>query len=502
MTPPSRAFVQTSARRVLGALVVAALAATGACGTLPWGNGGLGDEVPAEAIDPNGLVRVIGAEDLTAAAARLTNLVPARWADGLAVAGVVSLYGNETPLDANIDGVVVQPGPIQLAFADDLLEVRLGVTIAPAPLETYDAGPLTCAPILSADGGVLALELGLVTDKLGRVQAVLVGAPRLEGDALAVDWSGCLDGLPGDALDALTEELWDALAEVTADAIAPDLLVALPSSLGLELATGASGTVAADAIGAGYARVSVAADGDDGDAVWRRVGDAFVVPFGVGITVEHHPCMPELALPIIGTSALPGTGSAKPGTALLSAAVVRQAIIAGWFAGAACGSHASEAVELPASALAAAWPALDRLPPSTPLSIQLWPREAPSVGLAIGGADRLTIGTGLVDVDLFAELDGALVRLASMTVDADAVMGVEIDATGWVILAPEDVTLRASGARAGLLSAPPLDAAQAVLVPIVQALVAGRPLLVLPARSGTTGTTRVTVTAEHMAIPM
>jgi|GEM_PF-2675063 len=503
MIPTSRRRALSRAgHRALGGLVAAWLLAGSGCTTIPWGNGGLADEIPADARDPHGIVRVLGAEDLNAAAARLTNLVPTQWENGLAVGGMVTLDANDTLLDADIDGVVVEPGPIQIALGGAGLEVRLGVSIAPVHFETYDTTTATCAPTLSAEGGVLVLDLGLVTDKLGRVQPVLVGAPRLEGEDLVVDWSGCLDGAPAPLLDSLTDALWDALADVTADAIAPELLAGLPPALGLDLATGLSGTVAADAIGAGYARFSVMADTDDAVAVWQRVGDAIVVPFGVGISAEQHPCMPALALPAMGTSPLPGPGSAEPKTALISAAVVRQAIIAGWFAGAACGSHATSGVEIPAEMLAAAWPALARLPAETALSVQLWPRESPSVALAIGGADQLTVGTGLVDVDLFAELDGALVRLASMTVDADAVLGVRIDATGWVTLAPEDVTLRASGTRAGLLSAPPLDAAEAVLVPIVQSLLSGRPLLVVPARSGTTGTTRAKVTAEHVAIPM
>lgn len=489
--------------RTMAASFVALWFAWGAgCTTLPWGNGGLGEEVPAEAIDPNGLVRVLGPSDLIAAAARLTNLIPVRWADGLTVGGMLSLDAGGTLIDATIDGVVIEPGPVQLTLGPQGLELTLGVTIGPAPFDAGDADATVCAPTLSADGALLAFDLGLVTDKLGRVQAVLVGQPHFEGAALNVDWSGCVDGIIAAVLDELTDELWDALADVTADAIAPDLLLAVPPALGLDLATGIAGTVAADAMGAGYARLSVAAAEADGATVWRRVGGVLVVPYGVGITTDPHPCMPALALPNIGSSPLPGPGSADPGTALLSAAVVRQAITAGWLAGAACGSHATRGVEVPAEELAAMWPALGRLPPATPLSLQIWPREAPSVGLAIGGADRLVIGTGLVDIDLYAELDGAQVRLASMTIDADTVLGVRIGATGWITLAPEEVTLRASGARSGLLVAPPLDAAEALLRPVVLALLDGRPLLSLPARPATTGTTRVRVTAEHVVVPM
>ncbi|PKN59498.1 MAG: hypothetical protein CVU56_00260 [Deltaproteobacteria bacterium HGW-Deltaproteobacteria-14] len=489
-------------RSMAVSIVVLGMSWAAGCTTLPWGNGGLGDEVPAEAIDPNGLVRVLGPSDLVAAAARLTNLIPVRWADGLTIEGLLSLDAGGASIDAMIDGVVIEPGPVQLALGSAGLAVSVGVTIAPAPLADRDATVVLCAPKLSADGALLAFDLGLVTDKLGRVQAVLVGEPRFEGAALSVDWSGCGDVVVATALDELTDELWGALADVTADAIAPDLLLAVPPALGLDLATGIAGTVAADAMGSGYARLSVAADEADGDAVWRSVGDVLVVPFGVGITADTHPCMPALVLPRIGVSPLPGSGSAEPGTALLSAAVVRQAITAGWLAGAACGSHATRGVEVPAEELAAMWPALGRLPAATPLSLQVWPREAPSVGLAIGGADRLVIGTGLVDIDLYAELDGAQVRLASMTIDADTVLGVRIGATGLVTLAPSEVTLRASGARAGLLAAPPLDAAEALLRPVVLALLDGRPLLSLPARPATTGSTRVRVTAEHIVVPM
>ena len=499
-TPTGRAAML---QRSMRATILALLLASGAgCTMLPWGNGGLGDELPPEAIDPNGLVRVIGPEDLVAAAWRLTNLVPVRWADGLAIGDTLALEVGGAAVDADIVGIVVWPGPIQLGLAPEGLRVDLGITIAPAPVALADGIGGPCAPAISAEGLVLELRLALGTDKLGRVQAVLVGDPSFVGPAPAVDWSGCGAEALQPALDALTAALWRALAGATADALAPDLQTTVPRALGLDLATGVTGTVAADAIGSGFARLSVAAIEPEGAPVWSRVGDALVVPYGVGITADGHPCMPALALPQIGASALPGAGSAEPGSVLLSARVVRQALTAVWLAGAACGAHATGGIEVPADDLAAAWPALGRLPANTPLSIQLWPREAPSVGLAIGGADRLTVGTGLVDVDLYAELDGAEVRLASMTIDVDAVLGVWIGPTGVVTVTPEDVTLRATGTRAGLLVAPPLAAAEAVVTPIVIALLDGRPLLALPARPATSDAVRARVTAEHVVIPM
>ena len=483
--------------------VVLGLVGAGGCTTLPWGGGGLGEEVPAEATDPHGLVRVLGEADLVAAAARLTHPLPPAWAEGVALVGEVTLTAGEAEVVAALEGLVVEPGPIQLALTPAGLEVRVGVALwAPEAGDPW-AQAVACAPSAWAEAATLTFTVGLASDKLGRVQAALLGGAGLSGEGLGVDWGGCVGAELASWLEALEGELWGAVAEAAAEALAPEVLAALPAALGLDLATGAAGSVASDAVGAGFARLSVAAVAPDGGEVWRPHGaGSWVVPFGVGITAEAHPCMPALALPAVTTTPLPSRAAGAGGGLLVGAGVVRRAIAAAWVAGAACGTHASWGVEVGAADLAPAWPALARLPAGTAVSLAIWPREAPSVGLAIRGADRLTVATGLLDLDLFAEIDGATVRLASVTLGAEVEVAVKVDPSGLVTLAPEVVRLSASGAREGLFGAPPLAVAEAVLQPIALALFDGRPVLRLPSRPATSSVTRARVTAEHVAIPM
>lgn len=483
--PIRAAVVATIALGLLGA----------GCLPLGWGSGALADELPEGSTDDRGMVVVLGPADVAAGASRLSNLLPSGWSEGAALSGDAALWGG---IEVAWEGLTAVPGPVFLRIEGASLVAELGVSFVGDALLLTGAGwPTGCEPRIAADAAELALKTNLSTDKLGRVQAAVSGTGELVLADDAFDWSSCV-ATETLGLSYLEEALRSRLRDVAVEALAPELLLALPRALGLDVATGVATAMAADELGAGFARLAVRVHEPANQGATMAHGDGIAVAFEVGLAVDPHPCMPAVALPPIGdaSSALPG--DAVGGSLLLSAAVVERAVAGLWLGGAMCGDHATAGVTVAAGELAHAWPALAELEPTTAIGIEVWPRELPRVGLALDGADRVTIATGLVDVALFAELDGARVRLASIAVDLDVIVGLDASASGAVTLDALDARVRGFGVTRGLFEAPTAATAEALLVPLVDALVEARPLMRLPARAMGNVARRARVSSAHV----
>ncbi len=482
----------------LGAALLMSLA--GGCGEVPWGNGGLGDELPADAFDTEGLVFVLGAEDLQTASSKLDRVVSEAWADGVPLtgrAGVVDLEGHEISVEWH--AMRVELGAVKLALDDEGITLSVGVRVPTSELRVEGAQTVACSPTVSIDDAQLSLHATLGSDKSGRVQAALSETPSLRGEELDVDWSGCHDEVSAPAFDALSLLLWDALADNAAEVLGPELIAALPGALGLDVALGVATTTAVDEIGAGLVRVSVEARSSSSGGAWRVVQGRLVVPFAVGLGAEAHPCVPAAELPEITALTAPEITPGPRGATLVSASAIRRGLATLWLSGALCGDHATAERSLTVATLGPGWAPLAALPRATPLTLSLWPRALPDISLdAAPGEGELLVSTGPMDVDVFGELDGASVRLFSLSIDADVAVTLTVSAQGLLSSQVRDLTLRAGETRAGLLAPPDAAIADAVVTPLVRALLDDRQLLQLPPRAGPT---RAEPRGDYLAIP-
>jgi len=487
-------------RRVLTASLTCLLLA--ACPEVQWGDGRLADELPTASIDPAGLVVVVAASDVDLVGAQLVDLVAEGWSQGLTLEGSVEVtLATGARAEWAYDGVLVNVGHPSLAFAEGGVEVTVWVEVPPTPLQpTVSATGLTsCAPIFRVHGGPLTFVMSLSSDKVGRVVAAITGAAALPPGDVVLDWSACAD----DAIPYADEEgMEGALRELLARSLSgrldltlgADLVSTLPRALGLQLAAGLGTPVARSGIGAGFLRLSVGARGDATRPVWRIEEGRLEVPFEVGIEAGRHPCMPDLPLEAVRQQTPPAV---QTSAVLISGSVLRRSLGAAWRAGLVCGGQGLERVTLDARGLATYWPALARLAPTATLGVELWPKGMPTATIE---ETAVRVDTGPALVDLYGEIDGAMVRLTSISLEASLTLALAVTPEGRLEASLERAEVQIRASRPGLLAGPSPAAARAIVALLAARAIEGAELLRIPTPLGATGITAIRGVGDYLVI--
>jgi len=465
-------------RSALGISWWAWLLGAAGCAGLPWGAGGA---EPTRST-AGALVRTFDRGSLAGASERLAAQVAESWARG------VPLAPSEDELDVDWSAWSLVPGtprlvlePTRPALQAQNVELALSVVVplAAAEHEIELSGAdldVPCRAWAATTPGELTVPMSFVTDKLGRVQGiVLPGAsyralseytPTLVLDAEAASCTGLADIVRPHVLAEL-------FAAGAAKALGESLSVELPIALGLDLAFAWSTAVSADALGTGFARVALR--GVAGGLVRTR-GATVQVAYGLTMEADAHPCMGPLTLPEpraeLATSELPA------GAALHIEALER-VVGAAWLAGAVCADHLG-AIPVSADGLASAWPALAALLPEAELSLEIWPAALPRLKADADHVDGLVLETGRLRADLIVTFAGARWRAASIELDLSLHGNLWVEVDGAVYFDPMQIDVRPIAIEPGLLDAPDLAATALLVPPLVEALVIDRVFAQLP----------------------
>lgn len=167
---------------------------------------------------------------------------------------------------------------------------------------------------------------------------------------------------------------------------------------------------------------------------------------------------------------------------------------AAWLGGAACADHLGRA---PVAIGVDTWPELARLadaPVAT--SLEVWPSSLPRLAVDPTGDGELVLETGRTRVDVIVAWRGARWRAASAVVELTVHGRLWVEADGALVFDPSRVDVVPTFVEAGLLAAPDPSMVQALLAPLVEALVLDRPLARLPA--GLAGEGPVSVDGDYL----
>jgi hypothetical protein len=476
--------------RRTGSMVVAvALAATlaGCAGTL-WGAGVPAEMGPKLAGPKSTLVVSVGPEGWAGASQVLSKALEGTFPLGLPLDGAGEIEGAGALISAlwqdalvYFEGVELTVSPVGLELAVDLAMDQ------PLLIEVAIDGLAACVVSADVPAATLVFRVELWRDESGRITAAPGSEVTLDAGAISVEAIGCPAAeLLGLDLEQPTELLGAALGQSVLDGIAPLVADVLPAGLGIDLATGWTVLYADDGVGAGQLSALIRAPQvGDGGRLWTFADGRMVVPFGVLVDAEAHACVPPSALPAAAGSPVP-TVDAKAAL-LLHEDIVRRAVAAQWLAGGLCLDRVTRGVTWQAGDLVGSWPELAAFTPKTPLSLRLWPEEAPGVVALAEGDDGVSalVSTGLFAVEVMGRLDGAWVRLATLRLALDVDASLDVDpGTGEVWLTPEAVAVTAAATDEGFVGAPDLAALDALALPLAELLLSARPIWSLPPLPG------------------
>jgi hypothetical protein len=321
---------------------------------------------------------------------------------------------------------------------------------------------------------------------------------------MEIDWASCALGVESIDLDGWTQQLWHAFAQAAADALGEIFVHDVPVAMGVDIAAGLASTVSADEIGTGVFRLSTQALDRDSSANRWSVSEAGIrVPFAAAIEVDRHPCAPVMELAPV--KAIPLDEPIATGGRTLAVAVgfVRRALQVAWQSGALCGDNLTGGASANLDATTMAGWVGERLPRDTAFGLKLWPRGLPTLEVTRDdeGVALFMLASGPVDIDIYAVLDDAEVRLASVAVDVTVDFGVTTTQEGWLLLAIEAIEVGQRGGHPGLYEVPQEDAIRALLTPMLLGLLTDLPLLSLPPGPGfQSGPVRVTASRSHLVI--
>ncbi len=477
-------------RRLLGsALLLASAAALGpsACAMEAedlWGAGLPESAVLDAPATPNGVVLSLGPAAWEAASSKVTKALGVALPDGLMFDGEASLgEGSVSELVVvSWMGAKLLPTSVDLSVDPLGLSVALSAALEPLTLSVSIDGEEACSLDLDLEHAILGGRLSLTRTKEGQIQASpLVDASSLSAEEVSFDVSGC--PLPAGDVFSLTEPPGELLLGIVASAAMEGLGAALadavPTALGLDLATATSLSWGGDGMGAGALDVLIRASESEASKWWQLVDHSLVVPYAITLEATHHPCMPEAAAAPMPTAPVPAVED--DAAVLLSTGLVAHAARSLWHAGAFCRERATAGMVWSAEELAPLWPALDVLAPGAELSLRLWPLEPPGLAFDNAGEDvHVRLTTGLMKVELYGDVEGTWVRLASLELALEVGTHLSVDSAGRIWLEPKTVELAGFSASSGFLPAPASELASALAAPLAQDLVAATPLASVP----------------------
>ncbi|MCB9787158.1 MAG: hypothetical protein H6744_10755 [Deltaproteobacteria bacterium] len=482
MSAAGRAVARAASAVGLAGLVL------GGCAAGFWGQGLGSDAPPAGQATPNAMVLVLGEAGWSVAAQRVAKDLTAAFPDGLEFDSALPAPsdGGASAVGVGFESARLHTGAVELGVDPLGVTLEVTATLEPMALTLELGGQSLCEVSVAFDGAALRGTVALTRTKLGRVHAGGLGAVSLEAPGALVDLSECPDiGLSaggrftGASDGYLTEAVLDAVALEAFNALAPTLADAVPEAMGLDIATDATVRFGDDGVGEGWVRARVRASEAEQDNWWQLAGARLHVPYAVALETKGHPCAPAPDRAVAPPTAIPTVDAEA--ALLLAPSIVEQAVWGLWRSGGLCGERIAHDLSWRADELAPGWPALDALPPETALTVRVWPDEAPELVLdTVGGEARAALSVPSWTLELYAELDGARVRLATITVgfEVEASFAVSADRAVWLV--PEAVTVTAAGSAAGLLRAPAPEMAEGLAAPLADALLSARPIWWLP----------------------
>jgi|GEM_PF-6245985 len=495
-----------SARGLFACIGIALAALASACAGIGWGQGGA---EPTRATT-GAFIKTFDQTTLTRASQRLDERVAARWASGVLMTKGVAGVGL---LDIDWRTWLLVPGAPRLELGplhasiqaetgpntDFGLRVHVPLASAVHEIElSAEFLDLPCTISVSIADGELDVPMGFTADKLGRISGVVLAGATYHASSdvtpnaiLKADLSGCIGSIdPGAQLAALGE----AFAAAAVRAVGDTLATELPASLGLDVAFGWSAAVNADALGTGFMRTALR--GLASELVMRQA-EAVQVEFALTIEADPHPCMAPFML-AAPRAAVPTT-TLPPGAALHIESLERM-VQASWLAGATCAEHVG-VVPIASAPLVANWPALEQFGPDAEVSLELWPASLPRVTADAAMVDGIVLETGRLRAEVMVSYAGARWRAATVVVDLSIAGALWIGEDGQVTFDPAAIDATPLLVEAGLLSAPEADAIAALLPPLVEALVIGRPLARVPATLAPLDGSEVSVTGDYLSWP-
>ena len=267
----------------------------------------------------------------------------------------------------------------------------------------------------------------------------------------------------------------------------------LIDGLGLDIASEWSGVVTTNAAGTSRGRIEVRAEppatGETGET--GETGSAsdtpqtvrpLVLSFGVGIETEAHPCAtPSPQPPAQPSTTQPPVAAIASDGLLVSHGLLERVIAAGHQAGQGCGDQLAQHYRGTAGDLVEFWPELSRLDPASAISTRLWPLTAPALAF---NEERAVASTNDIQVDIYAEIDGARVRVGSFVASAE-VSGPPIVSDGWLMLEADSTVVTSVNLQPGLFGEPPSEFVEALATQIVDRVLDRRPLIPVPVRGAT-----------------
>ncbi len=481
-----------TARWLSPLLVVAGLTLSGpGCDGLDWGSGVAESQLTPEQFGSNDLVVVVNESALGSAAQRVNASLGTTLEQGLEFAGWASITDLGLGAQFSWDNMLVKLGPVQLAMAGAGLHLTAGVEIPPATIHLAQGDLFICNVSLSLDAGLIDYGLVLGVDKSGRAQATLNGPVGFNGGERVINFDECVELLSEVDLDVWEELLWQQITADLAAGFNEVIQERLVRGLGLDIAAEWSGVVTANAAGTSRGRLEIRAEApapapaapaaDPGQGSEEPAGP-LVVSFSVGLETEAHPCVsPASTNPQPTAPSLPPVDAVESDSILIAHHLLDRAVAAGHRSGRSCGDRLARQFSMAAQELVEVWPELSRLDPTSELTVRLWPIDAPALVL---NEDRAVAATNKIEVDIYATLDGARVRLASFIVSAE-VSGTAVINDGWLMLDGDSTSVTSSKQLAGLFGEPPVGFVDELATSVADALLHQQPLLPVPVRGAT-----------------
>ena len=458
------------------------LSGTAACSGPGWGTGMEDEALSAAEVSPNQVAVNLGPDAWQQASSDLTAHCEDHWPEGIKVSGETTLpavWG--APLATSTvawTDVALHPGVLQLEAGPMGLGLRVELQA-----ETFDMVLSTpehgsCPVTLTQTHGTLKAWLKLGATKMGRLKASTLSGVSWSGETGDVNLASCPPEVRNAVTDGGHEGLFHAtLAEAAVFQMAPWISAAVPEALDLDIAGAANMRFSGDGTGSGTLRWALRASSSEDSA--HYVDGRLVVPFGLAMQVEAHPCAPSMDW-------TPPPGAALPPVDVDSAMVVNQATLdhtlkALWMAGAACNERLTQGLHWPASDLVHHWAALDALDPDTQISLRMWPLTPPSVAFEMeDGLAMAQLDGGTWTLEFMGTMDDTVLRLASIDVSFQATARPTFGPQGSIWLEPSTVETKQLGARPGLLKAPTADLTGPLADPLAERLVASVPVGALP----------------------
>ena len=450
----------------------------GACSGSPWDNPKLSDPQEQTPLS-NGVVVSLGSGSFTIASTLLELSAAEQWPDP------VKLTQEIEEGDPNLQESALAWGEAKLVIEQvnlsaSALGLELVVEASLQPLSVLPSSdPLSgCPAHVTFDHGVWRLPIRLTRSKLGSVQATAETYGELTAELIASDTAQCPELDEPTADSALNpKELFDQLSMAMAEAFAPWLSDAIPTALGLDLATtspvNGSHEPSNDAV-----MIDIRTSLEDEVTWWHWSEEHLVVGFDMRVLGSSDACVPDTLPTAIPAAAVPSEAGERMW--LLHTGTLDATLEGIWRNGDLCLDR-PVAGRWDAGEWSETWPELAHLDADSHLSVRLWPSAAPRAQLSSGvdGVEISLVAQGWT-LELYGRFQGADVRLSTLELDISVSAGLQIGGERAVWLADPVTNLDRYETEDGLLKAPPQVVSEDLVQSWVTLLSSSVPVTWLP----------------------